>query len=126
MLMLIKICTTKQTYEKIRRKRLTVTHNPIARGLGNMEVVRPTGQVRHVEGHVELHRHQRTVSQSHWKIKERGRRQLGKRGFTKLTVSVRWSRLTREKRRRSSQQNLRMVAIRKSFFSSCGGRRRQF
>lgn len=54
----------KQIYEKIRRKRLTVTHDPIAGGFGDMEVVRPTGQVRHVEGHVELHRHQQTVSQA--------------------------------------------------------------
>lgn len=37
-----------------RLRALTVTHDSIARGLSNVEVVRPSSEVRHVEGHIEL------------------------------------------------------------------------
>ena len=33
----------------------TITHYPVARTFSNMEIIRPSSQVRHVEWHVELH-----------------------------------------------------------------------
>lgn len=40
---------------KVRKAREhTITHDPVSRTFGDMEVVRPSSQVGHVEGHVEL------------------------------------------------------------------------
>lgn len=88
-----------------KAKRLTVTHNSVPRSFSNMEIIRPSRKIGHVEGHVKLK--QTRNLRTHKVVKYTA----VKRKKKKVTVSVRWSRLTFVKRRRSLQQNLRIVVI---------------
>ena len=101
---------------------LTVTHYAVPRGLRDMEVIRPSCQVGHVEGHIELQKKKKknggeedcinTEFRGNWKT-EKIHFEIRRSGIEieKNTVSVRWSRLTEVKRSRSLQQNLRNVVI---------------
>lgn len=71
-----------------------------------MEIVRPSCEIGHVEGHVKLKRRSELRTQ-----KVTATHGVEKEWKETLTVSVRWSRFTDEKRRRSLQQNLRIVVI---------------
>ena len=100
-----------------REKKLTVTHNFVSWTFSDMEIIGPSCQIGHVEWHVELYRFQNSLLLYYRKELKESRKKERKKGLDKkkegrfFTVSVRWSKLTEAKRRRSLQLNRRIVVI---------------